>query len=78
MSKKYHKVKFFGTPISSLIIDHYGPYTSFTYSERRKVERKIKQLKKQLEATTDKQERKRMEDDLLTLRVDLNYVLVWN
>lgn len=45
-------------------------------SERRKVERKIKQLKKQLDAATEKKERKHLEDDLFTLRVDLNYVLV--
>ncbi|KAK7691921.1 hypothetical protein QCA50_005326 [Cerrena zonata] len=74
MSKKYHKVKFFGTSVE-------GPRgltlakSLLPSEERTKLERKIKQLKKQLDTTTDKKERKQLDRDLFTLRVDLNYVL---
>lgn len=44
--------------------------------ERQKITRKIAQVKKQLDACSDKAEKKRMKKTLLNLRVDLNYIQV--
>ena len=44
--------------------------------ERQKITRKIVQLKKQLDACSDKSEKKRLKKTLLNLRVDLNYIQV--
>ena len=74
MSVRYHKVKFFGK-------SHYLRIGSCLYSddsERQKVVRKIGQTKKKL-ASTEKSsslKKKKMENVLFELRVDLNYILV--
>ena len=44
--------------------------------ERQKVTRKLNQTKRQLEACTEKKERKKLEKALKGLRVELNYILV--
>lgn len=45
-------------------------------TERQKVSRKLNQTKRELEACTDKKEKKKLEKALLELRVDLSYILV--
>ena len=74
IAQRYHRVKFFGMDTRAstrrLIL------TSDTFIERQKVTRKIKQTKRQLEGDIKKKERKRLEQSLMELRIDLNYILV--
>lgn len=65
LAVRYHKVKFFGQFIPDLIT--HDPLNRAVETERRKLLRKINQVKKQTPAD---------EDRLFALRVDLNYVLV--
>ena len=44
--------------------------------ERQKVTRKLNKMKRELESCTDKKERKKIEEALFELRVDLNYIIV--
>ncbi|THH29046.1 hypothetical protein EUX98_g5146 [Antrodiella citrinella] len=49
-------------------------YHKIKFFERQKVVRKIQQVKKKLEACTEKSEKKALKKTLLDLRVDLNYI----
>ncbi|KAJ3555022.1 hypothetical protein NM688_g2800 [Phlebia brevispora] len=50
-------------------------YHKIKFFERQKVTRKLNQVKKQLETSADKKERKKLEKSLKELRVDLNYII---
>ncbi len=74
LAQRYHKVKFFGVFFCfslRLFVDF-----SHKISERQKVTRKLSKTKRQLEESTEKKERKKLEKVLLELRVDLNYIMV--
>ncbi|TCD69584.1 18S rRNA maturation protein [Steccherinum ochraceum] len=49
-------------------------YHKVKFFERQKVTRKLNQAKKQLEACSDKAEKKALKKTLLELRIDLNYI----
>ncbi|KAG1716216.1 hypothetical protein ID866_956 [Astraeus odoratus] len=70
MAARYHKVKFFGGWFRS---SYRSPYLS-PHEERQKVVRKIKQVKRSLQTAQEK-EKENLEQALLDLRVDLNYIL---
>lgn len=50
-------------------------YHHIKFFERQKVTRKLNKTKRELEACTDKKEKKKLEKALFELRVDLNYIL---
>ncbi|THG99237.1 hypothetical protein EW026_g3063 [Hermanssonia centrifuga] len=50
-------------------------YHKVKFFERQKVTRKLSKIKRQLEESTEKKERKKLEKVLLELRVDLNYIM---
>jgi hypothetical protein len=68
---RYHKIKFFGTfshPFLRKVV--------MRFPERQKVTRKLKQVKKGLEAEGNAAPEKKPSSELEDLRVDLNYILV--
>ncbi|KAI0686284.1 hypothetical protein BC835DRAFT_1288400 [Cytidiella melzeri] len=50
-------------------------YHKVKFFERQKVTRKLKQVQRMLEVSTDKKEKKKLGKALLELRIDLNYIL---
>jgi hypothetical protein len=82
MAQKYHMIKFFGAyvlPARCYPLCHSLVHiliVSRLHIERQKVSRKLRQVHQQLESCTHKKEKKKLEEALLELRVDLNYILV--
>ncbi|KAL0072608.1 18S rRNA maturation protein [Marasmius tenuissimus] len=71
LATRYHKVKFFGL----CIFTRQSRYPSDqSLTERQKVTRKIKQTIREL-SEADGSSRERLKSELLSLRVDLNYIL---
>ncbi|KAI9785153.1 MAG: 18S rRNA maturation protein [Geoglossum umbratile] len=83
LSKRYHMVKFFGTWDTigwSATITSVCPLSSrgrrnLTGTERRKVNRRLKQIHKRLSAATSPTETATLERQLHIAEVDLNYIL---
>ena len=75
LAVRYHKIKFFGGSAVFAALYIRSSVSLHLFAERQKVTRKLNQTKKAKELAKES-EKKKLEEELLRYRVDLNYILV--